>query len=383
MKKTCASELGIDVAAVDRKLGEFRSLPIHTYWDPAIYEFEMEAMFARSWQYFAPLEKLSNKGDVVVGQVGKIPIAVARAKDGKLYGFVNACRHRGFRVVEGDKKNCRMLVCRYHAWTYGLTGDLAHAPDTDIEPNFDKSDYGLLRVAVDTCGPGVFVNPDPDSPSLREVHPQIQAWTEACGFDVDPSRYSLYRTITTDQEANWKLWYDNGTECYHCPRIHGKSFGEAFNATEGEYDYRLEGKTTSYSFKASAASDPDALRANTYRSLQIFPGCQFIQHDDIVIIARMTPTGPESCRFTADYFAEAGADPARVNRWIEIWDKTFDEDAEVVIIQQQNLKSGRVPEFRYVSNREEPAIFILGLIWQAYKEHLIDDGPLSRVKAAE
>ena len=106
--------------------------------------------------------------------------------------------------------------------------------------------------------------------------------------------------------------------------------------------------------------------------------------DDLMILAKMTPTGPQSCRFTAHYLMERGADPQRVDDWIGIWNQTYDEDAAAVEVQQGNLVSGRAREFRFVSNREEPALFINRLIWEAYKAHLSGgDGSDQPLQAAE
>ena len=378
-----ASDLGIDIASVDRNFEDFRSLPIHTYFDPRVYDFELGAIFDSSWQYFAPLEKLAAPGDVVAGRVGRVPIAVARAEDGELYGFVNICRHRGYSVVRGDKRNCRRLVCGYHAWSYRLNGQLAAAPDTENELNFDPAEHGLLPVSVDTWGPAVFVNPDPQAISLRATHPQLETWAVEREFVTDPEHYRLHREVVSDQQGNWKLWYDNGVECYHCPLIHGRSFGEAFKVADGQYSHRLDGRMMSYAFDAGDGGDGEHLRSATYRSFQIFPGCQIIQQDDIMILAKMVPTGPESCRFTAHYLAEKSADPERVERWLEVWARTYDEDAAAIAVQQANLKSGRAREFRYVSKREEPALFINRLIWDAYKAHLAPGGAGPQQHAAE
>lgn len=383
LKSVPYSSLGLEREEVERMLRAHRSLPIHTYFDPNVCDFEMEAIFARSWQYFAPLEKLAKKGDVVTGTVGRIPIAVTRAEDGNLHGFINICRHRGYTVVDGDKTKCRSLVCKYHGWAYRLNGQLANAPDTENEEGFNKADFGLLPVSVDTFGLGVFVNPDPDAPTLRETHPTLDRLATDAGMETDLSRYSLYRTIATEQQSNWKLWYDNGTECYHCPNIHDKSFSEAFDTSNGEYEFRSEGKMTSYAFKAVQSGDPDDLGATFYGSLQLFPGFQTVRQSDMWYFAKVTPTGPDSCIFTADYFIEEGTDPSRMDRWIEIWDKTFTEDAVATEVQQRNLQSGRAMPFRYVSNREELSQFMLHHTWKAYTDYLTDDPPAPEVQAAE
>ncbi len=376
-KNYTAEFLGIDIDAVERQLAEHRSLPIHTYYDPSVYEFELDAIFHRSWQYFDLIERLATPGDIVVGMVGLIPVAVTRADDGELHGFVNICRHRGFRVVEGNKRNCRLMVCRYHAWSYNLKGELTRAPDTESEPGFDKSEFGLLPVRVDTWGPAVFVNPDPEAASLRESFPRMDEWTERFQFIMEPGRYTLHREIVKPQQSNWKLWYDNGTECYHCPIVHGESFGEAFKVKEGEYEFFLDGGMTSYAFKASTGeigSKSGHLRSQTYRSFQTFPGCQVIQQDDLMIVSKMTPTGPDSCVFTSHYLAEKDADPKRVDEWIAIWDQTFTEDGEVAEVQQINIRSDRAPLFRYISGREAPSQYITKLIWDTYKAGFDDPG---------
>ena len=367
-------DLGIDIGAVDRQLQDNRSFPIHTYYDPDVYEFELEAIFHRRWQYFGLTENLSKPGDVLTGMVGRIPVVVTRDKDGELHGFVNICRHRGFRVVEEEKKNCKLMVCRYHSWSYKLNGELAGAPDSKQEPDFDPAEFSLVPVQVDTWGPAIFVNPDKHAGPLREHFPNLDPWTEKFAFIMESGHYTLHREIIKDQQSNWKLWYDNGTECYHCPSIHGKSFGEAFATRSGEYEFFLDRDMTSYAFPPSAlpANDPGDgyLRSQTYRSLQTFPGCQIIQHDDLMIISRMIPTGPESCRFISHYLAEKDADPDRVDQWIAIWDETFEEDAEAASIQQTNMRSGKAELFRYISNREAPSQFINQCIWSAYKAHL-------------
>lgn len=366
-----SADIGIDIRQVEQALRQNRGFPIHTYHDPRVYEFEMEAIFARTWQYFAPLDKLTEAGTVVTGMIGKIPIAVARAHDGKLYGFVNICRHRGFTVVESDKK-CRLLVCRYHAWAYHLNGELARASGTEEDSGFNKLDYGLLPVSVDVWAQAVFVNPHPNAVSLRQTHPQLDDWTNEKGFRLGPHDYTFYRQEIIDQKANWKLWYDNGTECYHCPTIHGDSFNTVFNINDGEYGFETRGAIASLKFPGMEAEQEDALCNKHYCSFQFFPGCQLIQQDDVMLLGKMTPTGPQSCRWTIDYLIQKGTSPARADQWIEIWNKTYQEDAQVVEIQQKNLPCDRAKPFRFVPGQEGMSQFMHRQIWEAYKANLSD-----------
>jgi hypothetical protein len=99
----------------------------------------------------------------------------------------------------------------------------------------------------------------------------------------------------------------------------------------------------------------------------------------------MVPTGPETCDYTTYYLKEVGADDARVDQWISIWQQTFEEDGAVAEIQQKNIKAPGAKPFRYVSKREEPTIFINRLIWGAYKDALDPEAhrQSAHVEAAE
>ena len=117
-------------------------------------------------------------------------------------------------VVEGA--GCReTLQCPYHAWTYGLDGTLRKAPRSEREPGFDASAFSLLPVSVDTWGPFVFVNPDPDTGPLSDALGDVPEHVANSGVDLDRIRFHSHHEWT--QEVNWKVALENYLECYHCP----------------------------------------------------------------------------------------------------------------------------------------------------------------------
>lgn len=369
MTTTTAAHLGIDVDEVQEAIDGRWSLPAHAYHDPVVHEFELDAIFSRRWQYFAPRESLTEAGSVVTGDVGALPVVVTRCEDGNLHALLNVCRHRGYRVVAGDCRKSR-LQCGYHAWTYRLDGSLARAPGSEHDADFRPDEMGLLPVSVDEWAQGVFVNPDPGAVPFLEAHPRLAEVVEQRGFDDDPGHYRLHRVVVTPNRANWKLWYDNGVECYHCQHIHGASFSAAYDV--GGESYRWDTcDTFSHShFEPSVPTDDGILRSSTYCSIQTFPGNHAVQQDDFMYMARIVPTGPATCDFVCHYFAHIDADPERVDRWIDLWDQTFREDAEAVAVQQRNLETGRLDRMRYMEEREGPVLFFNRLIWKAYREAL-------------
>lgn len=344
-------------------------MPTRWYHDPEVFRFEIESIYAREWQYLAPTSRLLHPGDVAVGQAAELPVVVVRGNDGELHGFVNMCRHRGHPVARVDG-NGRTLVCAYHGWVYNLDGSLKRAPQTEAEPGFEPRELSLLPISVDSWGPAVFVNPDPNALPLREAHPRFEGTWTSRGLTDDVNAFELRRRIEYDAEANWKLWYDNNVECYHCPRIHGKSFAAAYNVAPELIDnYELDRMLTNR-FVAAEAADGDELRSSNYRSMQLFPGITIIQQDDLMVLSQMIPLGPERTVSVMDYFAEKGADENRVERWIELWDQTFVEDLSAARDQQRGMRTGRLEMSRFVTTQERPLIFINRVILEAYQHAL-------------
>ena len=120
---------------------------------------------ARAWQYVGHTGQLATPG-YFAAKAGRTPVVVTRDRDGVVRGFVNVCRHRGSALAEGEASR-ETLQCPYHAWTYGLDGSLRAAPRSDEEPDFPQDELGLVPVAVDTWGPFVFANADPDAGAAR------------------------------------------------------------------------------------------------------------------------------------------------------------------------------------------------------------------------
>jgi phenylpropionate dioxygenase-like ring-hydroxylating dioxygenase large terminal subunit len=193
------------------------TLPFSWFADPAVFALEQQRIFGRGWQYAGPAEWVAEPGQYLTCHAGLVPVVVVRDHDGELNGFVNICRHRATVVAQGNGRR-ETLQCPYHAWTYGLDGCLRSAPRSQLEPEFDRSQLGLLPVAVDTWGPMVFVNRDLDAPPLHAVLGGLPALLETTGFSFEGLRFRERRE--SELAANWKAVVENFLECYHCPTAH-------------------------------------------------------------------------------------------------------------------------------------------------------------------
>jgi phenylpropionate dioxygenase-like ring-hydroxylating dioxygenase large terminal subunit len=193
------------------------SLPASWYTDPAIVDLEQERIFGHHWQYVGRATQVAAVGDYFTSLTGgDLPIVVVRSEDG-LQGFVNVCRHRRHEVMSGAG-NRKVLQCPYHAWTYGLDGCLKAAPRSQHEEGFNKEDFPLLPVQVDTWGPWVFVNPDLKAGPLASVLGELPQIIALSG--LDPAQLQFWKREEWVSESNWKVGLENYLECYHCPTQH-------------------------------------------------------------------------------------------------------------------------------------------------------------------
>lgn len=98
------------------------------YTEGEQFQRERRRLFAKNWLLFAASAQLSAPGDFVSHSFGGWPLFAIRGEDGAARAFHNVCRHQSMPVVEQPAGHCELLRCRYHGWTYGLTGEFLEAP---------------------------------------------------------------------------------------------------------------------------------------------------------------------------------------------------------------------------------------------------------------
>ncbi|MGH9550660.1 MAG: aromatic ring-hydroxylating oxygenase subunit alpha [Terriglobales bacterium] len=330
------------LAALDR--GE--SLPSSWFTDAAVTEKEYEKIFHKSWQYIGPAQKLRNVGDYIAGYVGRIPVVVIRNEQG-LGAFVNACRHRRHEVMKGCG-NSKIMQCRYHAWTYDLTGKLKAAPRSDREPDFNKADYPLLPIKVDTLGPWVFASADENCQPLNWYYGPLLDIIKGSGIDFDA--LELWDRTEWEARANWKTMLENYLECYHCAVAH-PGFSAAIDVDQDSYkltshdwflsqvghvrESALEGKSKVKIYDAAGAvkqAHYHLLWPNF--TININPGFPNLSIDVWL------PDGPNLARgFSEQYFAP-GVDKKWAEELIEFNQEVGEEDDILTNSVQKGLIGG-------------------------------------------
>lgn len=360
----------IDPASVDAALAANKTLPMDWYWRPEIHDFELSGIFNRTWHLAGPLQSVSEPGDQLLCQAGLVPIVVVRGRDGVLRGFINACRHRGYAVANGERSP-RALVCGYHGWAYGLDGKLIGAPRCG-RGEFDDEPIALLPVAVEVWRNLVFVNPDAGAESLAVTFPELDATADALELDFDTG-YRYVGVSTFEIAGNWKAWCENTNECYHCPKIHKGSFDKTFKSLrdrEVVLTKNLIGAINGYREQAELLERHGEHPTFGEHYVYLFPGT-FISKDDYLAFAGCTvPDGPERTRFVSHMWLRDGVDPAFLEDWNAMWDRTLHEDAEAVRVQQLGLRSRVLDHGRLSGEADTMTLKLHELIWRGYRRAL-------------
>ena len=316
-----------------------RTLPRRYYVDAGVFAEEQERIFAQRWVCVGRAAELAETGDYVLRTVAGESIIVVRGQDGVVRAFYNVCRHRGTRLCEaGAGRLSETIQCPYHAWTYTLDGSLIGAPHMSEVAGFDKRDYPLHAVALAEWEGFLFIN------LARSPEPFAHAFAPLMGRF---SRFGLARLrsaqrIEYDVRANWKLVFQNYSECLHCPVIH-PALAKLTPYTSGENDMfegpflggymviTAPGGSLTMSGRACGPAvgqlPPEDL--NRVYFYTILPNLLLSLHPDYVMFHTLWPDSPGHTRiscewlFHPDAFGQAGFDPQDAVRF---WDETNRQD---------------------------------------------------------
>lgn len=190
------------------------SLDQRFYTDPLVYDLEIERVIARNWIMAGHQSELPEPGDFKVFKLANESAIVVRGSDGELKAFANVCRHRGSLVCLESHGHADEFTCPYHGWMYDIDGNLTAARSTVSD--FDRSEYGLNKVALEVIGGLIFVCFSDNPPGVESARREM---AEPMGmFDFENLKVAAYKEY--DIPANWKLAVENYAECYHCATSH-------------------------------------------------------------------------------------------------------------------------------------------------------------------
>jgi Rieske 2Fe-2S family protein len=307
-----------------------------------IFQAERERIFFRSWLLAGHVSQLDKSGSYFLFDLDRESVIVLRDGAGAIRAFHNHCRHRGSRLCrQASGELGSSIQCPYHAWTYGLDGALRAVPTMADVVGFDTADYPLHRVAFEIWQGFIFINlarqPLPFDESLPAL---VGKFAHRHADALKSVHQQIYEV-----DANWKLFFHNFSECYHCPTVHpllnkltpfrnsendldeGPVLGGPMWMSNPEGSMTIGGARCAMPFAALSAEE----RARVYY-YTVFPSAFISFHPDYVLLHRAQALAIDRTRIVCDWLfhpdaiAAPGFDPQPA---IAFWDLTNRQDWEL------------------------------------------------------
>ena len=208
--------------------------PVSYFLSEDVFAAEMANVFRRVPLPIVPSALLAEHGTTVAHDHYGLPLLISRDNDGAVRVFLNACKHKGAKLLEDHLLHrTPRLTCPYHSWTYGLNGALIGIAQPECFTGIVKADYGLTELPSREFGGLIWAVLN------REREPDFSDLVPAFADDLEhlgiPYAH-LYGRKSFEVRANWKLVLEPFQENYHVRRLHKNSIGLMFKDTTSVID---------------------------------------------------------------------------------------------------------------------------------------------------
>jgi glycine betaine catabolism A len=331
----------------------YYGLPQPCFVSAELLEREINQLFSTHWICAGPVPQKSVLGPAnpcFLFELGERSVIVVPDDNGSVRAWHNVCRHRGTRIIAESCSHLKngMIQCPYHAWTYDTSGALIGAPNMMETPGFDKSRMGLFPVRSGTWGNYVFLALSDKAGEFEQfIRPlENRLHNYAIG------QLQVRSTLNYDVHANWKLIFQNYSECYHCPTVHpdlntvtpyrntsndlteGSILGGPMELADGYETVSRTGKAVGNPFPGLNSSERRQVRYYT-----VFPNWFVSAHPDYIMIHRLYPLEPGRTRVVCEFLVSPETTAADVEPAVEMWDTVNRQDWRVCELTQQGVSS--------------------------------------------
>jgi Rieske 2Fe-2S family protein len=343
-----------------------RTLARRYFVSPDVFAQEQEYFFSAQWLCVGHQSQLAGAGDYFTHEVAGESLIVLRDQRGEVRAFYNVCRHRGTRLCEDKQGRFHAIQCPYHAWTYALDGQLAGAPHMDKVEGFDKAAHSLHGVNLALWEGFILVNLANNPAPIEVVYAPLAG--KFTHWNLPKLRSA--RRIEYDVRANWKLIFENYSECYHCPLVHPTLAKlSPYDAAEndlfegpflGGFMPIIQGRSLTMSGNACAPPVGDIKAEDHHRVFyySILPNLLLSLHPDYVMVHQIWPLAPDRTLIHCDWFFHPdafGRADFRPEDAIEFWDMTNRQDWHVCELSQQGISSRAYQPGPYSPRESIPA----------------------------
>jgi phenylpropionate dioxygenase-like ring-hydroxylating dioxygenase large terminal subunit len=332
--------------------GPVARIPVEHYTSREVRDAEIERLFRPLPLIVGHASELA-RGHVLAHDEYGVPMLLARDAEGRFRAFLNVCRHRGMRLVDGvDAKPAASVVCPYHGWTYRLDGALRHRLHAESFDDCSADAVNLVALPAEERHGLLWVVPTANaSIDVAAFLDELDGELPFCGIE----RLRLFRTVRAEYPANWKLIVDAFLEAYHIRVLHKDTISPFFldslapAAHVGPHSQSLVARRAAEEWIARGAAPPAdfaTLCELATPSHVLFPNVVTIFHPDYLSLITLYPVDAETLSWTHRMLVPVDR---MTPDWTPHWEKTFalieqgvfqKEDIACAIAIQRGLKSG-------------------------------------------
>ncbi len=245
------------------------------------------------------------------------------------------------------------IVCPYHGWSYELDGRLASAPNMDADGTTHQveplENYALLEVESRAWHSLLFARLDGSEyddfeDRFTDLGTMVESW--------NISSLSVAASRTYDVQANWKLLFQNYSECYHCPTLHpplnrltpfrdsdnlfeeGPILGGPMRLSDPEGSMTRTGKRCAPPLPGLSQEQSQCVYYFT-----IFPNLFLSLHPDYVLVHGLRRDTVDRTHVDCWWLAHESVDAEAIQPAVDFWDATNRQDWWVCEQMQRGVTS--------------------------------------------
>lgn len=334
-----------------------RDQPADAYVDARRAEQERTSLFRNLPLVVEVSAALPNPGDFRTADVAGLPVLVVRGKDGVARCLVNVCRHRGNKVCLQEGGSARRFACQYHAWTYGLEGELLSVIDREGFREVAPAGYGLTPLPTEERHGLIFCVPTPGAPI--DVAAFLGADMDRELADLSLHKMAVFADQTSATPFNWKLGVDTFLEVFHLAYLHKDTVAKYFIGNTGVHDdfgrhhrYVAARKT----FPDMLASDEQTIYPHSSIVHFFFPNTFITWQMDHIEMWHFYPGDDVASSITRGRMLidTPPRTPSAKRHWEKNWrvllDTIWAEDFRTMQVIQRNLSAGSLPSVTFGRN---------------------------------
>ncbi|MBI3716805.1 MAG: aromatic ring-hydroxylating dioxygenase subunit alpha [Betaproteobacteria bacterium] len=316
-------------------------LPINWYFDPAIYQRELEVFFKRGPNYVGHELMAPQSGDYRALEMTDGAWALVN-NGNNVEMLSNVCRHRQAVMLKGaGQLPSNNIVCPLHRWTYDGAGKLLGAPHFPQQPCLD-----LPKKPLQKWNGMLFSGPRDIAADFARL---------GCAKDLDFSGHVLNKVEVTEYNFNWKTFIEVYLEDYHVGPFH-PGLGHFVDCDQLAWEYgdwysvQTVGVNKGLSRPGSEVYKKWHEMVMNFRGgqppefgaiwLTYYPNIMVEWYPHVLVISTILPRGPEKCSNVVEfYYPEEIAlfEPEFIEAEQKAYDETAVEDEEIC----QRMHDGR------------------------------------------